>query len=92
MIQFQLPYNLLWRSIEYDIVPKCKAHNIGVLAYSPLQQGMLTGKYMSLEDVPEGRRRTRLFNCKRFVVEMLLQNDFYLLLQHFAFKAWLRWC
>eukprot|EP00914_Ancora_sagittata_P022841 GHVO01045298.1.p1 GENE.GHVO01045298.1~~GHVO01045298.1.p1 ORF type:complete len:336 (+),score=29.19 GHVO01045298.1:81-1088(+) len=60
----QLPYNLLWRSIEYDIIPKCAENNIGVMAYSPLQQGMLTGKYLKLEDVPEGRRRTRLFNCK----------------------------
>ncbi|ELU18050.1 hypothetical protein CAPTEDRAFT_222791 [Capitella teleta] len=59
----QLPYNLLWRSIEYDIIPKCAENNIGIMAYSPLQQGMLTGKYLQLADVPEGRRRTRLFNC-----------------------------
>ena len=61
----QVPYNLLWRSIEYDIVPACEKYNIGILAYSPLQQGMLSGKYLTLDDVPEGRRRTRLFNAKR---------------------------
>ena len=36
-----------------------------MLPYSPLQQGLLSGKYRTLQDVPEGRRRTRLFNSKR---------------------------
>eukprot|EP00005_Dracoamoeba_jomungandri_P002947 CAMPEP_0174255228 /NCGR_PEP_ID=MMETSP0439-20130205/4563_1 /TAXON_ID=0 /ORGANISM="Stereomyxa ramosa, Strain Chinc5" /LENGTH=342 /DNA_ID=CAMNT_0015337307 /DNA_START=1 /DNA_END=1026 /DNA_ORIENTATION=- len=57
----QLPYNLLWRAIEDSIIPKCVEHNITVLCYSPLQQGLLTGKFTCPEDVPEGRRRTRHF-------------------------------
>nr|CAB3257997.1 voltage-gated potassium channel subunit beta-2-like [Phallusia mammillata] len=57
----QLPYNLLWRSIEYDIIKSCDRYNIDVIAYSPLQQGLLTGKYPNPESVPEGRRRTRHF-------------------------------
>jgi hypothetical protein len=34
---------------------------MGVLCYSPLQQGLLTGRFTKSEDVPEGRRRTRIF-------------------------------
>ncbi len=41
----QTQYNLLERSIENDIMPFCKKHNISVLAYSPLASGVLTGKY-----------------------------------------------
>jgi len=58
----QLSYSLLWRPIEDEILPMCEKLDVGVLAYSPLQQGLLSGNYLKLEDVPEGRRRTRLFN------------------------------
>ncbi|CAL1531737.1 unnamed protein product [Lymnaea stagnalis] len=58
----QVGYNLLWRSPEYDLIPECIKSGINVLAYSPLQQGLLTGKYASLADVPEGRRRGKLFS------------------------------
>jgi len=58
----QIGYNLLWRSIEYEVKPLCVTNNISVLAYSPLQQGLLTGKFEKLEDVPEGRRRGKLFS------------------------------
>ncbi|XP_071952239.1 uncharacterized oxidoreductase YqkF-like [Antedon mediterranea] len=58
----QLAYNLLFRPIECDIIPACVDNNTSVLAYSPLQQGLLTGKFSKPEDVPEGRRRTRHFS------------------------------
>lgn len=61
----QLPYNLLWRAIEYDIVPACEEHGLGITTYSSLMQGMLTGKFDSPEDVPEGRARTRHFSKDR---------------------------
>jgi myo-inositol catabolism protein IolS len=61
----QLPYSLLWRGIEYELQPKCVEHGIGVLCYSPLAQGLLTGKFVSADDVPEGRARTRYFSRKR---------------------------
>ena len=40
----QVPYSMVNRSIENDIVPYCIEKNIGILAYSPLQRGLLTGK------------------------------------------------
>jgi len=61
----QLPYNLLWRVIERDIVPICQQHDIGITCYSPLAQGLLTGKFASLADVPDGRARTRHFSSQR---------------------------
>ncbi|MCD6289730.1 MAG: aldo/keto reductase [Anaerolineae bacterium] len=61
----QLPYSLLWRAIEYEIKPKCEENGIGILCYSPLVQGLLTGKFASADDVPEGRARTRHFSKNR---------------------------
>jgi voltage-dependent potassium channel beta subunit len=47
-------YNMLDRHIESDIVPTCAQHGIGITVFSPLAQGILTGKYNS--DVPEDSR------------------------------------
>jgi aryl-alcohol dehydrogenase-like predicted oxidoreductase len=41
----QPPYSLLRRDIESEILPFCGRHRIGVAAYSPLQKGLLTGKF-----------------------------------------------
>lgn len=65
VVSNQLPYSLLSRAIEYDIVPLCEQHNISVLAYSPLLQGLLTGKYRSVKEIPPTRRRSRHFSGER---------------------------
>jgi len=61
----QLPYSLLWRGIEYELQPKCVENDVGILCYSPLAQGLLTGKFASAGDVPDGRARTRHFATSR---------------------------
>ncbi len=61
----QLPYNLLWRAIEFEIIQACRESDVGILCYSPLSQGLLTGKYLSIEDVQEERKRTRHFSMHR---------------------------
>lgn len=61
----QLPYSLLWRAIEYEIRQKCVDEGIGILCYSPLAQGLLTGKFGSPAEVPGGRARTRHFSKDR---------------------------
>lgn len=61
----QLPYNLLWRPIEVEIQPKCLDNNVGLICYSPLAQGLLTGRYTSPDDVPDGLSRSRLFSKDR---------------------------
>jgi aryl-alcohol dehydrogenase-like predicted oxidoreductase len=40
----QLPYSMVKRNIEQDIVPYCIDNNKGILAYSPMERGLLTGK------------------------------------------------
>lgn len=40
----QVPYSMVRREIEEDVVPWCLENNCGILAYSPLQRGLLTGK------------------------------------------------
>lgn len=44
IISQQVPYSMVKRSIEKDIVPYCLNQGLGILAYSPLQRGLLTGK------------------------------------------------
>jgi len=61
----QLPYSLLWRAIEHGVVPLCTEHDVSITCYSPLAQGLLTGKFRSADDVPPGRARTRLFSSRR---------------------------
>jgi aryl-alcohol dehydrogenase-like predicted oxidoreductase len=41
----QPPYSMLERGVEAELLPFCAANNIGVVVYSPMQTGMLTGKY-----------------------------------------------
>jgi len=41
----QPPYSLLTRAIEYDVLPTCLRHGMGVLSYSPLAGGWLSGRY-----------------------------------------------
>ena len=61
----QLIYSLLFRAIEYEILAKCRATEVGVLAYSPLAQGLLTGKFKGPDEVDDERARVRLFSKHR---------------------------
>ncbi len=58
----ELPYSLLTRAIELDILPYCRELGIGVIGYMTLLQGLLTGTYRDLRDVPPWQRRTRHFH------------------------------
>jgi myo-inositol catabolism protein IolS len=58
----QPPFSVLWRQIEGDVLPFCRAHNIAVIPYSPLAQGLLTGKFRSRADIPDDiRAQNKLF-------------------------------
>lgn len=61
----QLPYSLLWRVIEREIQPLCLEQNVGLICYSPLAQGLLTGRYATADDVPDGLSRIRLYANSR---------------------------
>jgi aryl-alcohol dehydrogenase-like predicted oxidoreductase len=59
----QPPYSLLTRAIEYDVLPTCLRHGMGVMAYSPLAGGWLSGRYRKGTDVsgPGSSARTQRF-------------------------------
>jgi len=61
----QLPYGPLFRAIEFEVVPACLAAGVGILCYSPLTIGLLTGKFSTADEVPAGRARTRHFASQR---------------------------
>ena len=53
----QVPYSMVNRDIEKKIVPHCISKNIGILAYSPMQRGLLTGKIKPGHKFNEGDTR-----------------------------------
>ena len=52
----QPPYSILCRHVERDVLPACQRHGIGVLVWSPLSGGWLTGKYRPGVDAPADSR------------------------------------
>jgi aryl-alcohol dehydrogenase-like predicted oxidoreductase len=52
-------YNIVNRDIEVELLPLCREHGIGVVTYSPLARGILTGKYSPGQPYPEGSRAAR---------------------------------
>ena len=58
----QMAYNLIWRNLEKEVVPICEKAKVGILSYSSMMQGLLTGKFKAVEEVPEGRARSRHFS------------------------------
>lgn len=53
----QVPYSMVLRNIEQELVPYCIANNKGIIAYSPLQRGLLTGKIRPGHQFSEGDSR-----------------------------------
>ena len=52
----QPQYNMLNRNIEREVLPACRDEGIGLVVFSPLAQGLLTGKYRAGEAAPAGSR------------------------------------
>jgi len=62
----QPPYSLLDPGIEKDLLPYCQAENIGVMVYSPMHKGLLTGKYTGEETFNDFRANHPDFQGERF--------------------------
>ena len=58
IVSNQPQYNALYRGIEAEIVPLCEEEGIGQIVWSPIAQGVLTGKYRAGQAPPEGSRAT----------------------------------
>lgn len=57
-VSSQPQYSLIWRGPERDVIPFSREHGISQIVWSPLGQGILTGKYRPGEPLPEGTRAT----------------------------------
>lgn len=71
----QPPYSMFRRDIEDEILPFCKKNNIGVIVYSPLQKGLLSGKFTSAKvaALPEDDVRHKDSNFKSPLLEVNLK-------------------
>ena len=58
LISNQPQYSMLWRVIEGDVVPTCVSLGMSQIVFSPIAQGVLTGKYRPGEQPPPGSRAT----------------------------------
>jgi aryl-alcohol dehydrogenase-like predicted oxidoreductase len=58
IVSSQPQYSMLWRVIEAEVVPLCEKEGIGQVVWSPIAQGVLTGKYLPGQEPPAGSRAT----------------------------------
>ncbi|MBV9369074.1 MAG: aldo/keto reductase family protein [Frankiales bacterium] len=58
LVSNQPQYNMLWRVIEAEVVPTCDELGMSQIVWSPIAQGVLTGKYKPGEQPPAGSRAT----------------------------------
>ncbi|MET7569193.1 aldo/keto reductase family protein [Streptomyces sp. NPDC005492] len=58
LVSSQPQYSMLWRVIEDEIVPTCEELGLGQIVWSPIAQGVLTGKYAPGAPLPAGSRAT----------------------------------
>ncbi|WP_030038061.1 aldo/keto reductase, partial [Streptomyces resistomycificus] len=58
LVSSQPQYSMLWRVIEDEVVPTCEELGIGQIVWSPIAQGVLTGKYLPGRQPPAGSRAT----------------------------------
>jgi aryl-alcohol dehydrogenase-like predicted oxidoreductase len=57
-VSLQAYYSLVGRDLEHELLPLCREEGLGVLPWSPLSGGFLTGKYRRGQDSPAGARRS----------------------------------
>jgi aryl-alcohol dehydrogenase-like predicted oxidoreductase len=71
LVSSQPQYSALWRVIEDEVVPTCEELGIGQIVWSPVAQGVLTGKYLPGAAPPAGSRATDEKGGARFVARFL---------------------
>jgi len=73
-ISNQPQYSLLWRVIEDEVIPASDEVGVGQIVWSPIAQGVLTGKYLPGQPVPEGSRATDEAGGADFVLRFLREE------------------
>ena len=69
-VSSQPQYSALWREPEAEVIPLCEANGISQIVWSPLAQGVLTGKYRPGEKVPADSRAANK-SMNRFIKQWL---------------------
>jgi len=82
-VTVQPQYNLLSREIEKELLPFCESEGVGVMVYSPLARGVLSGKYKNLNDVPT---ESRVARGERLIKNYFSERNF-LLVDHYRTLA-----
>ncbi|MCI0686697.1 MAG: aldo/keto reductase family protein [Sporichthyaceae bacterium] len=71
LVSSQPQYSMLWRVIEAEVIPTCAAFGIGQIVWSPIAQGVLTGKYLPGQPPPADSRATDESGGAGFIEEWL---------------------
>jgi len=71
-VVLQSEYNMLKRDVESEVLPYCRAHNVGFVPYYPLGGGFLTGKYEMGKPPPRGSRG----ESARAVQELMVEKNY----------------
>ncbi len=74
---YQGMYNALTRDVERELFPCLRNYGIRFNAYNPLAGGMLTGKHLSMDDIPDSGR----FNVERGYLDRYWKQDYFSVLQ-----------
>jgi aryl-alcohol dehydrogenase-like predicted oxidoreductase len=74
LISNQPQYSMLWRVIEAEVVPAGRELGISQIVFSPLAQGVLTGKYLPGQAAPAGSRATDEKGGANFIARFLTDN------------------
>jgi aryl-alcohol dehydrogenase-like predicted oxidoreductase len=83
LVSNQPRYNALYRIIEAEVVPTCQELGISQVVFSPMEQGILSGKYRPGEPPPQGSRATHESEGARFV-RRVLRDDVLVCIQQLA--------
>ena len=74
IVSNQPQYNMLWRVIEAEVVPLCEKEGLGQIVWSPIAQGVLTGKYAPGDAPPPAVSRATDPSGSRFMTDLLTRR------------------
>jgi aryl-alcohol dehydrogenase-like predicted oxidoreductase len=74
IVSNQPQYNMVWRVIESEVVPLCRSEGISQVVFSPIGQGILTGKYRPGAELPAGSRATDESGGAGFITRFMTEE------------------
>jgi aryl-alcohol dehydrogenase-like predicted oxidoreductase len=74
IVSNQPQYSAIWRVIEAEVVPLCEKQGVSQIVWSPIAQGVLTGKYLPGQPPPEGSRATDDQGGSHFIKRLLADD------------------